>query len=270
MMTHDEASELLGRVRPRCRGRRRARADRGPPGRVPALSGRARRPPRRGGRPGQLGRAAPRGAVVEHRQPAARPARRRAAAHADSGARRPGPTSAPAPAADAAPPRRRAAPARRRASRVEVACSRWRPSPWRPPRSPPSWASTWSTPTTRSRTCSTRRARPPRSCRPADARPQGGQPRERRPRRAGPVRGAPDGQGYLVKSDLPTLSSAKTYQLWGVINGQPISLGLLGQAPHGGRLHLGRVATTLQAGHHGRAGRRFGGADRPMLATGTV
>ena len=42
----------------------------------------------------------------------------------------------------------------------------------------------------------------------------------------------PDGQGYLVNSDLPTLSSGKTYQLWGVFDGRPISLGLLGQSPH--------------------------------------
>jgi anti-sigma factor RsiW len=40
-----------------------------------------------------------------------------------------------------------------------------------------------------------------------------------------------DGRGYLVSSSLPTLSSDHTYQLWGVVNGQPISLGLLGQSP---------------------------------------
>jgi anti-sigma factor RsiW len=42
----------------------------------------------------------------------------------------------------------------------------------------------------------------------------------------------PGGQGYLVKSNLPALSSQHTYQLWGVINGHAISLGLLGRAPH--------------------------------------
>jgi anti-sigma-K factor RskA len=42
----------------------------------------------------------------------------------------------------------------------------------------------------------------------------------------------PSGQGYLVKSELPTLSSTKTYQLWGVFDGRSISLGLLGQSPH--------------------------------------
>ena len=42
----------------------------------------------------------------------------------------------------------------------------------------------------------------------------------------------PNGQGYLVKSDLPVLTSNKTYQLWGVFDGRSISLGLLGQSPH--------------------------------------
>ena len=42
----------------------------------------------------------------------------------------------------------------------------------------------------------------------------------------------PDGRGYLVSSTLPALPAAKTYQLWGVIGGQPISLGLLGQSPN--------------------------------------
>jgi anti-sigma-K factor RskA len=39
------------------------------------------------------------------------------------------------------------------------------------------------------------------------------------------------GRGYMVSSNLPTLKSDQTYQLWGVVVGQPISLGLLGQTP---------------------------------------
>ena len=42
-----------------------------------------------------------------------------------------------------------------------------------------------------------------------------------------------DGRGYLVSSSLPALRSSETYQLWGVVNGQPISLGLLGESPSG-------------------------------------
>ena len=40
-----------------------------------------------------------------------------------------------------------------------------------------------------------------------------------------------DGRGYLVSSTLPALRPSKTYQLWGVVDGQPISLGLLGESP---------------------------------------
>ena len=40
-----------------------------------------------------------------------------------------------------------------------------------------------------------------------------------------------DGRGYLVSSALPALKDSETYQLWGLVNGQPISLGLLGQSP---------------------------------------
>lgn len=41
----------------------------------------------------------------------------------------------------------------------------------------------------------------------------------------------PDGHGYLVRADLPTLGRDQTYQLWGVIGAQTISLGVLGSDP---------------------------------------
>jgi anti-sigma-K factor RskA len=41
----------------------------------------------------------------------------------------------------------------------------------------------------------------------------------------------PDGRGYLVNSQLPALGSGRTYQLWGLINGKPISIGLMGSKP---------------------------------------
>jgi anti-sigma-K factor RskA len=41
----------------------------------------------------------------------------------------------------------------------------------------------------------------------------------------------PGGHGYLVSSQLPVLSTGKTYQLWGIVAGTPISLGLLGGSP---------------------------------------
>lgn len=41
----------------------------------------------------------------------------------------------------------------------------------------------------------------------------------------------PSGRGYLVSSALPRVTADHTYQLWGIIGGQAISLGLLGPAP---------------------------------------
>jgi hypothetical protein len=41
----------------------------------------------------------------------------------------------------------------------------------------------------------------------------------------------PDGRGYLVSSRLPTLPAAETYQLWGIVGGKAISIGLMGRAP---------------------------------------
>lgn len=40
-----------------------------------------------------------------------------------------------------------------------------------------------------------------------------------------------DGHGYLVLRDLPELAADRTYQLWGVIDGEAISLGVLGNHP---------------------------------------
>lgn len=41
----------------------------------------------------------------------------------------------------------------------------------------------------------------------------------------------PNGNAYLVRSDLPALNSLRTYQLWGLANGKVVSLGLLGSDP---------------------------------------
>jgi anti-sigma factor RsiW len=42
----------------------------------------------------------------------------------------------------------------------------------------------------------------------------------------------PDGSAYVLNTGLPPLASDRTYQLWGVVHGQTVSLGLLGSAPH--------------------------------------
>jgi anti-sigma-K factor RskA len=80
----------------------------------------------------------------------------------------------------------------------------------------------------------------------------------------------PSGQGYLVKSNLPTLAATKTYQLWGVINGRAISLGLLGSAPHAVAFTL---AGSPQPSKLGITVEPAGGSVTPtgsMLAAGTV
>jgi len=38
----------------------------------------------------------------------------------------------------------------------------------------------------------------------------------------------PNGTGYLVSSDLPKLSSDRTYQLWAIDGSNVVSLGVLG------------------------------------------
>jgi anti-sigma factor RsiW len=80
----------------------------------------------------------------------------------------------------------------------------------------------------------------------------------------------PDGRGYLVTSTLPALSSSQTYQLWGVIDGRTISLGLLGQSPHqvtftsaGSRTPSSLAITVEPAGGSVTP-------TPPMLGTGTV
>ena len=41
----------------------------------------------------------------------------------------------------------------------------------------------------------------------------------------------PDGQGYLVSTSMPPLPAHETYQLWALISGRAISMGLLGDVP---------------------------------------
>jgi hypothetical protein len=79
----------------------------------------------------------------------------------------------------------------------------------------------------------------------------------------------PNGQGYLVKSELPPLSSSHTYQLWGVIGGRAISLGLMGSAPKQVTFTLAgpRRPSVLRITVEPAGGSTVPGA---MVATGTV
>ncbi len=40
-----------------------------------------------------------------------------------------------------------------------------------------------------------------------------------------------NGTGYLVSSKMPTLPASETYQLWGVVAGKPVSIGIMGSHP---------------------------------------
>ena len=42
----------------------------------------------------------------------------------------------------------------------------------------------------------------------------------------------PSGTGYLVSTSLPKLRSNETYQLWGIVAGSAVSVGVMGRAPH--------------------------------------
>ena len=42
---------------------------------------------------------------------------------------------------------------------------------------------------------------------------------------------APDNVAFVVSSDMADLSTAETYQLWALVNGRPVSLGVAGAAP---------------------------------------
>ena len=57
----------------------------------------------------------------------------------------------------------------------------------------------------------------------------------------------PGGRGYLVASSMPALAADRTYQLWAIVNGSPISLGLLGPAPRSVAFTLAGTSATILA-----------------------
>lgn len=80
----------------------------------------------------------------------------------------------------------------------------------------------------------------------------------------------PDGTGYLVRSSLSALASNDTYQLWGIVKGAPVSIGVMGSAP-------GEVTFTLNSppgpSELAITVQRAGGSLRPskdLVASGPV
>ncbi len=80
----------------------------------------------------------------------------------------------------------------------------------------------------------------------------------------------PSGQGFLVSSNLPALGHGETYQLWGIVGHNPISLGLLGSAPRSAAF---TVAGSARPTTFGVTAEPAGGSIVPtatMVATGAV
>ena len=55
----------------------------------------------------------------------------------------------------------------------------------------------------------------------------------------------PDGTGYLLPGSLAALPGRRTYQLWSIAGGHPVSAGLLGAVPRVLAFHLAPGATAL-------------------------
>ena len=79
-----------------------------------------------------------------------------------------------------------------------------------------------------------------------------------------------NGQGYLVSSQMSPLPVDKTYQLWGIIDHTPISIGLMGNSPHevsfsveGARLPTALAVTIEPAGGSVAP-------TSPIVASGTI
>ncbi|MBA3653719.1 MAG: anti-sigma factor, partial [Actinobacteria bacterium] len=75
----------------------------------------------------------------------------------------------------------------------------------------------------------------------------------------------PNGSGYLVDNNLPTLPDGRTYQLWGVIGGAKVSLGVLGNAPakaaFAAKADVAALAITAE-----RAGGVVASAEAPVVS----
>ncbi len=79
-----------------------------------------------------------------------------------------------------------------------------------------------------------------------------------------------NGHGYLVSSNMLTLSTAQTYQLWGIFNGKPISIGLMGAKPTNVQF---TVASTVTPSELAVTVEPAGGATvptTPIIASGMV
>jgi anti-sigma factor RsiW len=79
----------------------------------------------------------------------------------------------------------------------------------------------------------------------------------------------PLGGAYWVSSSLPRLGASKTYQLWGLVNGKPVSIALVGPNPDSlGYFRLERDVRQLMVTAEPQGGTPVPTA--PVVAQGTV
>jgi anti-sigma-K factor RskA len=76
----------------------------------------------------------------------------------------------------------------------------------------------------------------------------------------------PGGDAYLVGGNLPPIDSGHTYQLWGLANGQVVSLGLLGSDPRLAAFRVEPGVSRLMVTAEPRGGRPA--PDTPVLIQG--
>ena len=79
-----------------------------------------------------------------------------------------------------------------------------------------------------------------------------------------------NGHGYMLSWGLPPLSPVKTYQLWGMIAGKPISIGLMGNTPFSAEFS---VAGSLQPSELAITVEPAGGSSTPttpIIASGMI
>ena len=77
-----------------------------------------------------------------------------------------------------------------------------------------------------------------------------------------------DGNAYLVSSDLPPLRVDRTYQLWGISGGEPVSLGLLGDSPRLAAFRVDPAISELMVTAEPKGGRPQ--PDSPVLMQGAL
>lgn len=78
----------------------------------------------------------------------------------------------------------------------------------------------------------------------------------------------PDGRGYVIPVALPVLSDTRTYQLWSIVAGRPVSGGLLGSTPGVFSFHMPPHTSVLAITNEPAGGSRT--PTSSPVATGAV